>query len=88
MTNDREIDIIVQRHPDADTDVNVFIDGEVADNLPNVNVVVIDPGKGWTEYEWSAARDADAAAVHPNVTEIVREAYDAQLGSPYIQEQP
>jgi hypothetical protein len=76
-----KIDVIVARDPDFANEIRVFIDGK---EFEGVNVIDLDPGRGWSSDAWDAMRDSDAGSVHPVLESLVREMYDGMRDSPYI----
>lgn len=47
-----ELELIIVRDPDGDTEVEAFLDGKPV----NATEFVIDPGRGWTPAQWREAR--------------------------------
>lgn len=47
-----QIDVIVYRDPDGDTELSVFLDGRRL-SADDFTQHTIDPGAGWTRAEWN-----------------------------------
>lgn len=79
-----KIDILHVRDPDSACDVRVFLDGE-EQNWQEVDVVDIDPGRGYTLEDWEEniawAEDMPESAFR----DAVMEAYGTPPGAEYIQ---
>ncbi|MFH0246389.1 hypothetical protein ACGRHY_29110 [Streptomyces sp. HK10] len=71
------IDVVVDRDPDNDTGVTVYINGAKATG-PGVHVHVLDPGRGEADHEWLASQvdldDAVPVAVRSEIT-VLAQAY-------------
>lgn len=67
-----KVEVVVDRDPDAGTNVTVFIDGEEVQAVS----YTVDPGYGHTHSDWLHSRDEQAATASPKVAELVRATYD------------
>ncbi|MFE2538990.1 hypothetical protein [Actinacidiphila glaucinigra] len=67
------IDVVVDRDPDGDTGVKVFIDGlEVEiDEASGIAVHVIDPGRSGADDEWKVSMFTHSDATPPAVREAI-----------------
>ena len=78
------VEVIVDRNPDAATEVVVFVDGVQDPN--NVAVTNIDPGAGYTIDDWEEQRDfAAAGASAPNVRDFITASFNLYNDSEFIQ---
>lgn len=76
------IEVVVTRHPDAGTDVVVFVNGKRVSAGPDfLAVAVVDPGAGYSAPEWSDLRDEAATGLSPAAGDCVESAYGSYAGS-------
>jgi hypothetical protein len=97
-----KLDIVVYRDPDGPNSIDIYLDGkpiesssvapgsEPGDAPVDINVVDVDPGRGWLLDEWNENRDYEAAIVHSSLAGMVRELYDstAERYPSYVEMQP
>lgn len=75
------VEVLVSRHPDAGTDIEVFIDGA---RVENPEVTVVDPGCGWDREDWDESAAEALAAASPAAAELLTGWYGSAGESPYI----
>ncbi|WP_199800776.1 hypothetical protein [Streptomyces marianii] len=64
------IDVVVDRDPDADTDVTVYLDGAKVTGS-RLAVHVVDPGAGGPDHEWFNSTTTHAADVPEAVADEI-----------------
>jgi hypothetical protein len=70
--NTPTIEVVVDRDPDAGTDVTVFVNGEPVQVLS----YTVDPGYGATRSDWLENREMLAATATPKAAELITSLFD------------
>jgi hypothetical protein len=84
LAGDPNIEVVVVRHPDAGTNVSVFENGREVTSERGIFITVIDPGRGWSERTWAAARAVDENAASAEAKSVVTRAYDRYADSAFM----
>lgn len=78
------IEILHTRDPDGDCGVQLFVGGQLWNG--NVNVVDLDPGRGYRRSDWEESKEYDTTHGSPMFCQAVTEAYEAFDNNQYIEE--
>lgn len=81
MIEDGHIEVLHERSSDGGCAISIFVDGVLQDSAL-VDVVDVDPGRGYTREEWEEAQEYIRSGTHsPSFREAALYAYDGASGT-------
>ena len=88
LSRPQHIELVITRDPDHATEVDLFVNGRLLRETPQISVAEfhIDPGAGYVWSDWIESRAADIAAASPAAASALREA--ALQDWDFIEEMP